>query len=253
MLDKHKDTITELWIKKAPEYAESQVLKTSFENGIKKPILYIGHIHKYTAHDRQGLKDLITEGFELKVWENASKYVKPRYTDCLQQYLELLEQETVVYPKRGADNYTETEVAIISCGEDRVTHLLTDKGDMYRNSYEKDQHAEVVLASGRSKHAALDIKEIWVKNSPCSPCSKVLLDLFSNTIDKPVIYVGSIYNPDDEKDRRGLLSLLEAGFDIKVWETMNTSLYGKGNIESEKYLNSLREQVVTKQGPCSIL
>ena len=256
MLDKHnKDIITELWIKKAPEYTESQVLKNSFEDSIKKPVLYIGHIHKYTARDRQGLKDLITGGFELKVWENASQYVKPRYTECLQQYLNLLVQETVDYPEREADNYIETEVAIISCGEDRVTHLLTDKGDMYRNSYEKDQHAEVVLhvASERSKHAALDIKKIWVKNSPCSPCSKVLLDLFSNTIDKPVIYVGSIYNPEDEKDRRGLLSLLEAGFDIKVWGTMNTALYGKGNIESEKYLNSLREQIVTKKGSCSIL
>ena len=242
------DTIDTLWIKKAPKSFDSELLQKSFSGKINKPILLIGHIHKYTSRDRQGLKNLIRDGFEIRVWNKVSDNVKPKYTLCLHQYLELLKSEV---PEREPTDYTEDNIAIISCGEDRVTHLLTNEGKMYRNSYELGQHAEVVLASTKDVDPN-NITKIWIKNSPCSKCTKVLSELFINTVDKPVIYVGSIYEPDDHDDRKGLLLLLRQGFRIEVWKTMNTFLYGEKNDSSARYLCSLRVEVERKKY-CTIL
>ena len=245
------NTVDTLWIKKALKLSDSELLQQLFSKKINKPILFIGHIHKYTSEDRQGLKNLITNGFEVKVWETVSNNIKPKYTGCLHQYLELLEREVLSYPDREPSDYTEDKVAVISCGEDRVTHLLTDEGKMYRNSYALRQHAEVVLASTKEANAR-DITRMWIKNSPCSKCTKVLSKFFVNTVHKPVIYVGSIYEPDDKEDRDGLLSLLREGFRIEVWNTMNAFLYGEKNDLSEIYLGRLREEVRRKEY-CTLL
>ena len=232
--------IKTLWIKQAPKYLAAKDLQNFFTEQSDKPVLYIGHIHKYTANDRQGLKNLVNDGFELKVWENASNNVKPRYTECVCEYLKLLKEEALTHPDKEPSDYTEDKVAVISCGEDRMTHLLTNKGTMYRNSYEPYQHAEVVLK--KKERLAQNITKVWIKNSPCSKCAKILSEFFADS-SKPVLYVGSIYQPDDMEDRKGLLSLIKEGFRIEVWETMNTFLYGEDSDKSEEYLRGLREEV----------
>ena len=67
------------------------------------------------------------------------------------------------------------------------------------------------------------ITTLWIKNSPCADCSRALLEYFENH-HKPTIYVGKIWRYDDKNDC-GLINLMKAGFEIKVWETLNNMMY----------------------------
>ena len=164
-----------MWMKKAPNASGSELLINFFRHKYQKPVLHIGHIYRYTGLDRQGLKNLIKEGFELKVWEHVSDIVRPKYsnyTNCLRMYLELLQQEVLSYPEGEPMDYKEQQVAVISCGEHSITHLLTNEGRMYRNRYEPYEHAEVVFTSAEGV-GPQNVSEMWIKNSPCSKCTKV--------------------------------------------------------------------------------
>ena len=53
---------------------------------------------------------------------------------------------------------------------------------------------------------------MWIKNSPCSYCSKELLNYFRG-YPKPSIYVGNIWRTGDMNDE---IDLMRNGFSIKV-------------------------------------
>ena len=61
--------ITKIWIKNSPCAQCSQVL-IQFFNNCRKPIIYVGRIYRpNNQEDREGLMNLVQQGFELKVWE----------------------------------------------------------------------------------------------------------------------------------------------------------------------------------------
>ena len=84
---------------------------------------------------------------------------------------------------------SEYEAAQIAHSEDGVTHLLTNEGKLYRSKSDPPYtHAEFILTK---KTQADDITKIWIKNSPCAGCSRVLIKFFQD-YRKPIIYVGHI-------------------------------------------------------------
>ena len=83
------------------------------------------------------------------------------------------------------------------------------------------------------------ITTLWIKNSPCADCSRELIEYFENH-HKPTIYVGKIWHFDDKNDR-GLINLMKAGFKIKVWETLHNMMYGS-NPTTEDHLHKLETQ-----------
>ena len=61
--------ITRILIKNSPCARCSRVLRNFFQH-CRKPIIYVGHIYRpNNQEDREGLKNLVQQGFELKVWE----------------------------------------------------------------------------------------------------------------------------------------------------------------------------------------
>ena len=65
----------------------------------------------------------------------------------------------------------------------------------------------------------IDIHGIWIKNSPCRDCSSCLIDHFSMRCTKPTIYIGKIWEGDNEDNRQGLENLRMEGFTLQVWDT----------------------------------
>ena len=128
------------------------------------------------------------------------------------------------------------DVARIAHSAEGVTHLLTNENKLYCST--QTQHAEILFTK-----AALPYKThtIWIKNSPCARCSKVLINFFSNNR-KPKIYFGRIYRLDDDEDREGLIDLLQNGFELEVWETLHTMMYGSHNRTAHKYLRQVKQE-----------
>ena len=71
----------------------------------------------------------------------------------------------------------------------------------------------------RTLKAANNIHSIWIKNSPCADCSSCLIHHFSMTDSKPTIYIGKIWEGDNEDNRQGLENLRMEGFTLQVWDT----------------------------------
>ena len=63
------------------------------------------------------------------------------------------------------------------------TLLRINTGHIYWS--EPYEHAEKVFIKQTS---ASDIHSIWIKNSPCADCSRLLIDHFSMRCTKPTIY-----------------------------------------------------------------
>ena len=80
------------------------------------------------------------------------------------------------------------------------------------------EHAERVMIR-RTPTAANNIDSIWIKNSPCADCSSCLIRHFSMTDSKPTIYIGKIWEGDNEDNRQGLENLRMEGFTLQVWDT----------------------------------
>ena len=76
---------------------------------------------------------------------------------------------------------------------------------------------------------AINITTMWIKNSPCAECSKVLVRFFKNCDNKPEIYVGRTWHPKYHANREGLIQLMRQGFKISVWEEFHLMMYGKKN------------------------
>ena len=85
---------------------------------------------------------------------------------------------------------------------------------------------------------------MWIKNSPCSYCSKELLNYFRG-YPKPTIYVGKIWRTGDMNDDNGLIDLMRNGFSIKVWTDLHNKVYGRSNstAATSSYIKDLRRQI----------
>ena len=131
------------------------------------------------------------------------------------------------------------DMARIAYSEDHVTHLVTNEGKLYRSqSVPPFLHAEVLFTRDT---LPCNIHTIWIKNSPCAKCSKVLITFF-HKIRKPKIYFGRIYQLDDEEDCEGLIDLLQNGFELEVWEILHTMMYGTHNRTAHKYLRQVKQE-----------
>ena len=133
----------------------------------------------------------------------------------------------------------EYEAAQIAHSEDGVTHLLTNEGKLYRsNSDPPYTHAEFILTRKTQAH---NITKIWIKNSPCAGCSRVLIKFFQHCR-KPIIYVGHIYQIDNQEDREGLKNLCQQGFKLEVWETLHTMKHGPYSCKTHNYLRDVKQE-----------
>ena len=131
------------------------------------------------------------------------------------------------------------DMARIAYSEDHVTHLVTNEGKLYRSQRVRPfLHAEVLFTRDT---LPCNIHTIWIKNSPCAKCSKVLITFF-HKIRKPKIYFGRIYRLNDEEDREGLINLLQNGFELEVWETLHTLMYPTRSKTTQKYLREVKQE-----------
>lgn len=160
-------------------------------------------------------------------------------------------------------------IAETASAEKSTTILWTNKGDTYRSYHSSgkpgekhDVHAEMSFLN--QVETLEGITDMFIKNSPCSKCSRELIARFASYHKKPRIYVGRIYNLEDEEDRRGLKELLKEGFELKVWEELNLMLQNKewpqdevdeekrNNIRSKnthRYLKELKSEVYYQPAP----
>ena len=84
-------------------------------------------------------------------------------------------------------------------------------------------------------------KALWIKNSPCADCSRALYKYF-NHYHKPIIYVGQVWRLRNRNDNEGLKNLMKAGFEIKVWETLHTKMYGSEDSKTADHLDKLEKE-----------
>ena len=89
------DKIKTIWIKRFPCAHCSQILSNFFRY-YNKPRLYIGRIYRpYNDNDREGLKNLIREGFEMEVWKSLHDKTYSIDNTELYEYIEAMKQETI--------------------------------------------------------------------------------------------------------------------------------------------------------------
>ena len=102
------------------------------------------------------------------------------------------------------------------------------------------KHAEILFIT--SKKQPLHISTMRIKNSPCHNCSTELINHFRHRHQKPTIFVGRIWHPDDPSDREGLQQLLINGFDIRVWNKLHDKMYGS-DTRTENYIRQLQNEI----------
>ena len=73
--------------------------------------------------------------------------------------------------------------------------------------------------------------------------SRILLINFFQHCRKPIIYVGHIYQIDNQEDREGLKNLCQQGFELEVWETLHTKKHGPHSRITHNYLRDVKEEV----------
>ena len=155
-----------------------------------------------------------------------------------QQEVRFAHRQNEVSHTQPSYNWLE-DMARIAYSEDHVTHLVTNECKLYRSQRVRPfLHAEVLFTKDTLPY---NIHTIWIKNSPCAKCSKVLITFFHKT-QKPKIYFGRIYRLDDEEDREGLINLLQNGFELEVWETLHTLMYPIRSKTTQKYLREVKQE-----------
>ena len=232
-----------IWISNSPNRNEADQLIHVFEQYDDKPVIYIGRVYNYTSDDRQGLKELVKAGFKLRVWENVSRKIQTGYDIHLGLYIQSIVEEAKECPDRERDHYNENQVSPIALGEIGITHLLTNNGRLHR-SIPDGKHAERVFTDYNRQKLKDDISHIWIKNSPCSKCSKKLSNFL--TVQEQVhIHIGHIYRPSrDPNDFEGMvdLSIKCRNVQFSVWKTFNETKYIKPNYETFNYLQKVKTE-----------
>ena len=144
----------------------------------------------------------------------------------------------VTKPIDQVKDYTDDEAITLAHEMNRVTLLRTNEGRIYINSLTR--HAEIVFLEDRPN--PVDITELWITNSPCSNCARHLTAHFQLYQRKPTIYIGRIYQPDNQENIEGLKRLLQQGFELQVWETLHTTLNGSDSRKTHKYLRDIKQE-----------
>ena len=233
-----------IWISNSPNRNEADKLRHKFKQC--KPVIHIGCVYKYTSRDRQGLKELVKAGFTLRVWENVSRKIYTGYDIHLGLYFQSIVEEAKECPDRERNKYTENQVSPIALGERGITHLLTNNGRLYRST-PHGKHAERVFTDCNRQELKDDISHIWIKNSPCSECSKKLSNFLTNK-GQVHIHIGHIYQPHDEKHFKGMVKLSRKCRNVQfsVWKTFNDKKYIKPNYETSNYLKDVETDAQKK-------
>ena len=100
----------------------------------------------------------------------------------------------------------------------RGTLLYTDDERTYWST--RFKHAEEVFIRETKHQDISNIKEIRIKNSPCSWCADKLIEHFAFQPDKPTMYIGKIWNGAHGNrwtNREGLRRMKRNGFHLRVW------------------------------------
>ena len=229
----------QIWLSHGPRQQLAAALTKEFKDKIV--VIHIGRLVQYSLQDREGLKSLNKE-FQLKVWKEEANKVYPQYKTHLHSYLQQLEEE-MEYPLNMQDNYSgrEREVALIASGELGVTHLLTNEGKLYRSN--NGLHAEIVFCEDTTVKAQ-NIRELWIKNSPCGRCSRALIRRFTYINKKPKLFIGSMYKLSDQENYKEMVKLSKEGFQLEIWKSFLEHNY---NMRAEftktaKKLQKIKEQ-----------
>ena len=231
--------VEELWLSHGPKADVTDALIKCLPNGT---IIYIGRLVHYTWQDRQGLKTLLRKGYKLKVWEDESDKVDPKYKSHLFDYIEQLIAEQI---------YLQ-DVVKIACAELHVTHLLTNnpltnKRELYRS--DKNDHAEAKFCKDISVPVrAESIDKIWIKNSPCANCSQKLLNCFKGIRKKPEILIGRIYRLDDKDDFKEMKNLYANGFEVRTWNEFlmhSDSDKQPEQTQTARYIRDMKQKTVS--------
>ena len=98
------DQITELYIKESPCYTCSSKLIEHFRQSHKKPALFLAKIrHLHNVSDREGLRQLIQEGFDINPWTHLH-YLMEGDDTTTREYIKELKNETTMYCYFGIYN-----------------------------------------------------------------------------------------------------------------------------------------------------
>ena len=227
----------QIWLSHGPRQKLAAALIRKFKDTVV--VIHIGRLVQYSLQDREGLKSFNKE-FQLKVWKEEANKVYPQYKTHLHSYLQQLEEE-MEYPLNMQDNYSgrEREVVLIASGELGVTHLLTNEGKLYRSN--NGLHAEIVFCEDTTVQAQ-NIRELWIKNSPCHNCAAALIEHFDEDNPKPTIYIGRIWRLYNTQDDNGLKDMMIQKFQLKVWDKLHYRMY-PGDTTAANYLKRLESDL----------
>ncbi len=102
--DTQPDQITELYTKESPCYTCVCKLIQHFKHCNKKPTLFLGKIrHLHNVSDREGLRQLIQEGFDIALWTHLHYLMLGDDTTSI-NYINELKNETTMYCYFGIYN-----------------------------------------------------------------------------------------------------------------------------------------------------
>ena len=73
--------ITKLWINKMPCANCSYKLINFYKYNEDKPTLYIGEVYCNPTRDREGLKQLLQNGFKLKMWRRLNRLLQQEHEE----------------------------------------------------------------------------------------------------------------------------------------------------------------------------
>ena len=143
-----------------------------------------------------------------------------------------------IFGKPREKRCTEDEVVKMATEDQEHTYLWLNDGRVFKNSG-KHSHAETAFMKSAG---ARQVTEIRIKNSSCSNCARNLVRFYNDSwilyllsylgivsMEKPTIYVGSIYRKKTGDvvafDDDGLKILLRERFTLKVWEKMHSAMH----------------------------
>lgn len=102
------------------------------------------------------------------------------------------------------------------------TYLTFDFGKTVYKQLNKDTHAEDRMLSDQRSKELIYENGIWLNNSPCPRCAKTIMRAYSDSEQKPTIYVQSVYiqqGLDSTLDSLMCLGrMLKEGFNIVPWD-----------------------------------
>lgn len=102
------------------------------------------------------------------------------------------------------------------------TYLTIDFGKNVYKQLDKDTHAEDRVLNNQRNNALINANGIWLNNSPCPRCAKMIMRTYSGSERKPTIYIQSVYVQQGLDSTLNSLTclarMLREGFNIVPWD-----------------------------------